>query len=274
MAETMNAPAPAPPYGSALADLNGGNPNGVWKLYALDAAAQDSGSIAQGWSLTVTSAEPLCCGSNKPPVFGYLPDRTATESNLLSFVVTATDPYDGDPVTLTVSNLPAGATFPLTNGVGSSTGTFIWEVPEPTGTYSVGFYAEDKDGTTEKTITVTVVPPPFVDTNCHVIISEYVEGSSNNKALEIYNPTAEAIDLTADDYVVLLSMNGGTSKIGINLAGTIPSQDVFVLANSSAAAGILAAADMTSASLTFNGTTPSCCTRGVRMEPSSTASGK
>ena len=245
----MNAPAPAGPYGSAMADFNGGNPNGQWQLYVLDAQAEDAGSIAQGWSLTVTSAEPLCCGSNKPPVFGYLPNQSVVESNLLSFAVVATDPYDGDPIALTASNLPAGATFPVTNGLG----TFIWENPEPTGTYFVGFYAEDKDGAVEKQISVTVLPTPFVDTNCHVIISEYVEGSSNNKALEIYNPTAEAVDLGADNYVVLLSMNGGTSKIAINLTGSIPSQDVFVLANSSAAAGILGAADMTSATLTFNG---------------------
>ena len=246
----MNTPAPAPPYGSAMADFNGGNPNGVWKLYALDASAEDSGSIAQGWSITVTAAEPLCCGSNKPPVFGYLPNKSIIESNLLSFAVVATDPYDGDPITMVASNLPAGATFPVTNGLG----TFIWESPEPTGTYSVGFYAEDKDGAVEKTISITVLPTPFVDTNCHVIISEYVEGASNNKALEIYNPTAEAIDLTAGSYVVHIFANGSSSASStIDLTGTIPSQDVFVLANSSAAAGILSAADMTSASVTFSG---------------------
>jgi subtilisin-like proprotein convertase family protein len=246
----MNSPAPVPPYGSALADFNGGDPNGTWKLYALDAAAEDSGSIAQGWALTVTASEPLCCGSNKPPVFASLGNKSIVESNLLSFAVTATDPYDGDPITLTYSNLPAGAMFPATNG----NATFIWESPAPTGTYSVSFYAEDKDGTTEKTINITVLPTPFVDTNCHVIVSEYVEGASNNKALEIYNPTGDAIDLSAGSYVVQIYANGGSSASStINLTGTIPSQDVFVLANSSAAAGILGVADMTSASLTFNG---------------------
>lgn len=250
MAETMNAPAPAPPYGSALADLNGGNPNGDWKLYAMDAQAEDFGSIAQGWSITVTAAEPLCCGSNKPPVFGYLPNKSIVESNLLAFAVVATDPYDGDPVTLTASNLPAGSVFGETNGIGS----FVWESPEPTGTYSVSFHAQDKDGAVEKTISIAVLPTPFVDTNCHVLISEYVEGSSNNKALEIYNPTAEAIDLSAGNYVVQVYANGSSAASStINLTGTIPSQDVFVLANSSAAAEIRSAADMTSASVTFNG---------------------
>jgi subtilisin-like proprotein convertase family protein len=250
MAETMNAPAPAPPYGSALADFNGGDPNGVWRLYALDAADGDSGSIAQGWSISVTASEPLCCGSNKPPIFAALGNQSVIESNLLSFAVTATDPYDGDPITLTASNLPAGATFPVTNG----NATFIWENPEPTGTYAVAFYAEDKDGTTEKAISITVQPTPYVDTNCVVLISEYVEGSSNNKALEIYNPTVDAIDLGAAGYYVMGYQNG-SSTVGYSIAltGTIPAQDVFVLANSSATAAILGVADMTSASLGFSG---------------------
>lgn len=254
MAEAMNSPAPQPPYGAALADFNGGDPNGTWKLYGLDAAASDSGSIAQGWALSVTAAEPLCCGSNKPPIFAALGNQSVIESNRLSFAVVATDPYDGDPITLTASNLPAGATFPLTNGVGSSTGTFIWESPEPTGTYAVSFYAEDKDGMAEKTISVTVLPTPFVDTNCMVIISEYVEGSSNNKAIEIFNPTAEAIDLGAEQYVVMGYQNGSsTAGYTIPLSGIIPSQGFFVLANSSASAAILNVADLTSATLTFNG---------------------
>ena len=250
MAATMNSPAPAPPYGAAMADLNGGNPNGDWKLYALDAAATDAGSIAQGWAISVTAAEPLCCGSNKPPVFAALGNQSVIESNALIFAVTATDPYDGDPITLTASNLPAGSSFPVTNGVG----TFIWESPEPTGTYAVGFYAEDKDGTTEKNISITVNPTPFVDTNCHVIVSEYVEGTGNTKALEIYNPTAEAIDLTAGGYVVQIYANGSFSANNtINLTGTIPSQDVYVLAHSSSVAEVLGAADQTSANLGFNG---------------------
>ncbi len=250
----LPSPGPAEPYAVSLSEFNGGNPNGTWSLYCADQFEVDSGSIAQGWSISVTASEPLCCGSNKPPVFGYLPNQSIVESNLLSFAVVATDPYDGDPIALTASNLPAGATFPLTNGVGSSAGTFIWDSPAPTGTYYVSFYAEDKDGTTEKTISIDVQPTPFVDTNCHVLVSEYVEGSGNNKALEIYNPTAEAIDLTADQYYVMGYQNGATS-VGytIPLTGTIPSQDVFVLANSSADAALLALADMTSAVLTFNG---------------------
>src|SRR5688572_31227916 len=38
--------------------------------------------------------------------------------------------------------------------------------------------------------------------NHDLIISEYIEGSSNNKAIEIYNPTAATINLATNNYVL------------------------------------------------------------------------
>ncbi len=48
-----------------------------------------------------------------------------------------------------------------------------------------------------------------------LFISEYVEGGNNNKALELYNPTANPIDLSA--YSVGRFSNGATSYTGIDL---------------------------------------------------------
>lgn len=60
-----------------------------------------------------------------------------------------------------------------------------------------------------------------------LFISEYVEGSHNNKAVEIYNPTAAAIDLSA--YRIVRYSNGGTSPQALPLAGSLGSADVLVL---------------------------------------------
>ena len=88
----------------------------------------------------------------------------------------------------------------------------------------------------------------------NLLISEYVEGSSYNKALEIYNPTASAIDLSAGGYAVQIFFNGNTSAgQTISLVGTIAAGGTHVLSHTSAAAGILAVADQTSSGLTFNG---------------------
>ena len=48
-----------------------------------------------------------------------------------------------------------------------------------------------------------------------LFISEYVEGYGNNRALEIYNPTNAAIDLS--EYSVGRFSNGGISYVGIEL---------------------------------------------------------
>jgi predicted extracellular nuclease len=82
--------------------------------------------------------------------------------------------------------------------------------------------------------------------------SEYIEGSSNNKALEIFNGTDAAIDLAA--YEVQFFFNGSLSAgFTYNLNGTLSAGEVYVLAHSSANADILAQADATSGAGFYNG---------------------
>lgn len=87
-----------------------------------------------------------------------------------------------------------------------------------------------------------------------LFFSEYIEGTSNNKALEIYNATGAAIDLGSNGYNLQMYFNGSTSAgLTINLTGTIANGDVFVIAHSSAIATILAQADQTNGAGWFNG---------------------
>lgn len=59
---TDNLPAPAPsgPFATALAAFNGTNPNGTWSLYIQDDGAMDSGSVTQGWVLSITTSNLTC----------------------------------------------------------------------------------------------------------------------------------------------------------------------------------------------------------------------
>ena len=63
-----------------------------------------------------------------------------------------------------------------------------------------------------------------------VFISEYTEGGGNNKAVEIYNPTANPIDLS--NYTLKRYSNGSTTNPDIlQLSGTINPYDVVVITN-------------------------------------------
>jgi predicted extracellular nuclease len=87
-----------------------------------------------------------------------------------------------------------------------------------------------------------------------LFFSEYVEGSSNNKALELFNGTGAPINLATNSYNLQFFFNGATNAgLTINLTGTVGNQDVYVIAHSSANAAILAQADQTSGGGWFTG---------------------
>lgn len=81
-----------------------------------------------------------------------------------------------------------------------------------------------------------------------LFISEYVEGSGNNKALEIYNPTINSVNLSG--YKLIQYNNGSdTARFSFDLSGTIAAGGVYIIANSQAGAFIKDLAD----SATTNG---------------------
>ena len=83
-------------------------------------------------------------------------------------------------------------------------------------------------------------------------ISEYIEGSSNNKAIEIFNGTGAPLNIS--NYQIRMFFNGNpVSTLNITLAGTVAPGDVYVIAQSSASAVILAQADQVQGSGWFNG---------------------
>jgi hypothetical protein len=87
-----------------------------------------------------------------------------------------------------------------------------------------------------------------------LFISEYVEGSSNNKALEFFNGTGAAVDLAAEGYQVEFYFNGSATPGSIiPLTGTVANGGVYVLADEDAARAILAVANQTDVANFFNG---------------------
>jgi len=87
--------------------------------------------------------------------------------------------------------------------------------------------------------------------HAEIFISEYVEGSSNNKALELYNPGSSAVNLAG--YRLRVFFNGSSSSTNINLSGTISPGSTFVVAHTSATAELRDLANLTTGSASWNG---------------------
>lgn len=87
-----------------------------------------------------------------------------------------------------------------------------------------------------------------------LFISEYIEGASNDKAIEIYNGTGVTVDLS--NYTLERYSNGSaTSSASIPLIGMLADGDVFVAYNNSGNvnASIVAAGDLASGLINHNG---------------------
>lgn len=89
-----------------------------------------------------------------------------------------------------------------------------------------------------------------------LIISEYIEGSSFNKAIEIYNGTGAAVDLS--NYTLELHTNGeATAKNKVSLSGMLENEATYVVYHKDAKPDIKAKGNLESSTvINFNGNDP------------------
>jgi hypothetical protein len=86
----------------------------------------------------------------------------------------------------------------------------------------------------------------------NLFFSEYLEGSSNNKAIEVYNPTNTTINLS--DYKMYRYNNGSlTPTDSLQMVGTLAPGAVYVAGNPSAIAAIINISDTLHTITFYNG---------------------
>ncbi len=100
---------------------------------------------------------------------------------------------------------------------------------------------------------ITVVSAEFIYSQAcsDLFISEYVEGSSSNKALEIFNPTSSSVNLSS--YTICRFTNGATTATVFGMSGTLAPGATYVIVNSQADSLIRLLADTIAGFPNFNG---------------------
>jgi endonuclease I len=129
-----------------------------------------------------------------------------------------------------------------------------------TASTSYSIYAKAKDAagnasTSSNTISVTT-NSSGTGTATDLLFSEYIEGSGNNKALEIANNTGSSVNLST--YTIKKQTNGaGSWSTGLALSGTLTTGSKFVIVNSSMSSSCFSTSaaniSTTATELTFNG---------------------
>ncbi|RMB59757.1 ExeM/NucH family extracellular endonuclease [Tessaracoccus antarcticus] len=95
-----------------------------------------------------------------------------------------------------------------------------------------------------------------------LMFSVYIEGSANEKAIEVYNPTAAAVDMSA--YRISLYVNGKTTtQATLVPEGSLAAGGYYVITNPQAVkADLVAQSDVTSGVTAFNGNDVLTLTKG------------
>lgn len=177
----------------------------------------------------------LDAGNNSTDAFGTL-----------TYTLTAADVASA--CACVINKITVTADF---NAAGTN-GSFVKESDDPNDFANVdgnGDMLPDDDTVTN----FSVANPSGLATD--LFISEYIEGSSNNKAIELANFTGNSINLSS--YSLQVSFNGsGSWSNPLALNGTLADQDVYVLARGNANSAITSVADQlvgSSGPLAFNG---------------------
>jgi uncharacterized repeat protein (TIGR01451 family) len=143
--------APPPPYGSTLSALNGGNANGTWELFVQNDTPFNSGTITNGWWVTLTTASPVGYAADNAITMTSSPGNVALYG-AVNYTITVTNYGPSGSTNVIVSDaLPAGADyFPASVIVSQGTVTH--------GTIDVVWSVGDLATNAGATLTMTLEP--------------------------------------------------------------------------------------------------------------------
>ncbi|MPM19724.1 hypothetical protein SDC9_66150 [bioreactor metagenome] len=165
-------------------------------------------------------------------------------------------PADYEISTVSGSGFTSAITLTQSGGTVASTSIYVrLKDGLSAGTYNSETITASSTGATSQTVTCDgIVTTSGGGGGCatDLIISEYIEGSSNNKYIELYNGTGSSVDLS--NYTLAHYNNGSaTATYTLALSGTLAASATYVIENSSESLGVTADLSTAVSFMTFNG---------------------
>ena len=218
------APAPAGPYGADMSVFYGSNPNGVWRLYAVDEVTGAAGLITNGWSLKFSMLVPALTNDLVVAVSGSADTVNAGSNYTYTAVVFNTGSRPANNVTL-FNVLSPGL---VVNTITPSQGTVI--TTNGVLVHSVGVIPVGGAATLRLNVT-----PLFVGTasdSVSVIGAEFDNNLANNSAVQTTSVVPAGTVITGPNGFVITP----TTNLPALTAALIPSGSGLTVSSTSVSA--------------------------------------
>jgi hypothetical protein len=211
--------------------------------YVIELTVTDTGGLSDTATITVTAT-----AADQPPVASFTAPTATHRGTSAALDASGSSDPDGDTLMFAWSLTadPSGA-----DSVANTTAEQTTLTPSATGAYEITLDVTANSASDSASRTMYSVEPTGAP--C-LIVSEYIEASSNNKGFEIYNCGTSSIDLTS--YRVCLSSNTTTdcSSGDLDLTGTLAAGAVQTVCNSSIDTAVYSGTcDYSGTVATFNG---------------------
>ena len=250
--ETASLPAGKPWEDISVRRCSGNRYDGV-AMFDLS-TYRDTGAVDDFSNLGEPTPAGFCSGMmvNTAPTANAGSNRNVVTGNTVQLDGSNSSDNENDPLTFlwTLTSSPMGSSAMLVDAT-TATPTIT---PDVDGAYEIELVVNDGSlDSAPVSITLTAGMTSTLPGECFKI-SEYIEGSSNNKALELYNCGSNAIDLT-DIKVCLISNSDQVCSATLDLMGMLPSAGVTGVCQGQLNMGLVDATDCDYSSnvVNFNG---------------------